>query len=287
MNMTGQRIGKFLLQEKFKKNNRIYYRCLCDCGNLVEVRSDSLTRNNYNKSCGCSGISSGPKRRPNEIQLYVDHAEIPIKSKRLGDIKILIDLESVPLLNKYRWSLSSRYIATRIKCKMVMLHHLLLPRKEGFVTDHINRDPFDNRKANLRYATAQQNSWNSFPKNGAFKGTTFNKRYKKWRTMVMIEGKKTLIGDFDTQEESLLAYDFTVSNERGEFSVTNFSYVQKEYLQKWLNKAQEDIQKKKMEIINLKEKITRIKFFLESSPIPATTAVKTSTDSMSNSGAIP
>ncbi len=43
-----------------KRNRRFFWNCLCECGNIVSKRSDSL-KNGHTKSCGCI-------RNPNELQ---------------------------------------------------------------------------------------------------------------------------------------------------------------------------------------------------------------------------
>lgn len=52
----GCRFGKLVVLEKLVKEikgkKRTYYKCICDCGNLKEVRADMLTSGNT-KSCGC------------------------------------------------------------------------------------------------------------------------------------------------------------------------------------------------------------------------------------------
>lgn len=52
--LTGQRFGKLIAIEKIKNNNRkgIFYKCQCDCGNVVYVSSTSLA-SGVTKSCGC------------------------------------------------------------------------------------------------------------------------------------------------------------------------------------------------------------------------------------------
>jgi len=52
IDLTGQRFGRLFVLEKVYHDNEMFWRCLCDCGNYVEVRSQPL-RNGHTKSCGC------------------------------------------------------------------------------------------------------------------------------------------------------------------------------------------------------------------------------------------
>lgn len=54
-NLVGQRFGKLVVIEMLderNKNDRIVYKCKCDCGNEVDVLGNSLTTN-HTLSCGC------------------------------------------------------------------------------------------------------------------------------------------------------------------------------------------------------------------------------------------
>lgn len=52
--ITGQRFGRLILLERMPKykNNRTYYKCLCDCGNIYYVETSRLIAG-ATKSCGC------------------------------------------------------------------------------------------------------------------------------------------------------------------------------------------------------------------------------------------
>lgn len=59
--LTGQKFGKLtVLNLKEVKNRKSYWNCVCDCGNLHVVRSDSLKCGNV-KSCGCLNVESHAK----------------------------------------------------------------------------------------------------------------------------------------------------------------------------------------------------------------------------------
>lgn len=64
--LKGQKIGRLTIIKEYKKyvgdRNRKYLTCKCDCGNIVEVRKDSIgdTKNKTN-SCGCQKKESVAK----------------------------------------------------------------------------------------------------------------------------------------------------------------------------------------------------------------------------------
>lgn len=55
--LTGKKFNRLLVikvLDNYKKDNRKYYLCKCDCGKETVVRSDGL-KNGHKKSCGCKG----------------------------------------------------------------------------------------------------------------------------------------------------------------------------------------------------------------------------------------
>ena len=59
-NLVGQRFGKLLvikMLEERNNDNRIMYKCLCDCGNEVNVSGHCLTQK-HTLSCGCTSSHS-------------------------------------------------------------------------------------------------------------------------------------------------------------------------------------------------------------------------------------
>jgi len=68
--------------------------------------------------------------------------------------------------------------------------------------DHINGVKHDNRLENLRLVTHQQNQFNQTKA----KGYSWDKKSRKWRAKIQIDGKTHYLGCFDTEEEAREAY---------------------------------------------------------------------------------
>ena len=104
------------------------------------------------------------------------------------------------------------------------MHRRILEVGPGLFVDHINHNGLDNRKANLRAATALQNTWNNLRKRGKnrFRGVSWNKVENKWQAQLGQAGKHINVGYFDDEVEAASAYDEAVKRLRGEFAVLNF-----------------------------------------------------------------
>ena len=95
----------------------------------------------------------------------------------------------------------------------------------GIIIDHINRNGLDNRKANLRFATAAQNGWNCrrnvSTDSSKYKGVAWNKEVKKWRVILGYKGERKFLGYFEDEKTAAKAYDRAAENYHGEFAVLN------------------------------------------------------------------
>ena len=86
-------------------------------------------------------------------------------------------------------------------------HHLMLPKKEGYDVDHINRDPRDNRISNLRYVTRSENIFNqrvAKDNKSGITGISWNKRDRKWEVYIAKDGKHLHLGKFNNIENAIV-----------------------------------------------------------------------------------
>jgi hypothetical protein len=145
----------------------------------------------------------------------------------------IVDPEDYKELAKYKWyarGCGRRFYAERWdisgdKGKCVKMHQVIMGTKEGKVIDHINHNCLDNRKANLRFVTVQQNTWNKRKNRGnsssQYKGVNLAKGRKKWRAQIFCNGRKIHLGYFYDEKEAAKAYDSKAKELFGEYATTN------------------------------------------------------------------
>lgn len=132
-------------------------------------------------------------------------------TKKLLDV--LVDDDFYETLHKKGWWINSHGYAVRQKRiqgkrKNTYLHHLVLPPKQGFDIDHINRNKLDNRRENLRYATRAENIYNMPEKKNntsGHKGVSWDKQHKKWRAYIGGSVSRKELGLFSDFSVAVLA----------------------------------------------------------------------------------
>jgi hypothetical protein len=148
----------------------------------------------------------------------------------------IVDPDDYVWLSKYKWTTSrvyTKFYAVRsVKCKKtskmktIRMHREILNVPAGLECDHINGHSLDNRKANLRAATRQQNCWNNRkrkPKSlSKYKGVSFSKRGRPWKAMLTVDGKWIYLGSYNSEVEAAKAYDKAAKNYFGQYAKLNF-----------------------------------------------------------------
>lgn len=137
----------------------------------------------------------------NKYEINNDVTIIYFKNK-----KILIDTEDLFKINKHSWCISKTgYVISNINKKLIKLHRLLLnvSNPNEFI-DHINGNPLDNRKCNLRKCNNQQNCRNSkVSKNNTTGVLGVSLRPSgRYRARIMVDRKEICLGTYDTIEEA-------------------------------------------------------------------------------------
>ena len=138
--------------------------------------------------------------------------------------KFCFDLQDFDIVWKYRWSVDfNGYVIGSGSGKQVKLHRLLLKPKQGELVDHINGDPSDNRRCNLRFCGYRENLSNSSMRSNnttGYKGVVKLKN-GKYKAQISLNYKRFNLGEFFTAEEAAAAYDRAAVLYHGDFARTN------------------------------------------------------------------
>ncbi len=132
-----------------------------------------------------------------------------------GTITVVDDCDC-EIASRYKWTLSGSGYACREYSdggvmKRIYLHRALMNCPDGCEVDHINGNPLDNRRCNLRLATHQQNQCNQNKQGSAtsskYKGVYFDRFNRKWRAQITYKGVTRTLGRFNAEQEAALAYN--------------------------------------------------------------------------------
>tara|TARA_Y100000310_G_scaffold87272_1_gene84086 strand:+ start:869 stop:1354 length:486 start_codon:yes stop_codon:yes gene_type:complete len=106
----------------------------------------------------------------------------------------------------------------------IYMHRVILQASSGTLVDHKDRNPLNNQRDNLRFATRAENRANGVRRrtsSGRFKGVS---KYgaTRWEATIKVDGSKRVLGRFPTDVEAARAYDTAVLALYGQPVVLNF-----------------------------------------------------------------
>lgn len=227
IDITGQRFGR-LTAVSFEDGKWL---CHCDCGGSTRTVVSKL-KSGHTKSCSCLSVERVAAL--NRTDRFVgacecgNHVFAILTRGFVG----LLSREDSSLFETKSWnahrSPSGGWSVTGTYAKK--LHREVLGASaKGLVVDHINGNPFDNRRQNLRACANSDNVKNQKlrrdpNKRSAFKGVTraFTKM-ERWTAQINANGKHHYIGIYATEIEAARAYDEAAMRLHGEFARTNAS----------------------------------------------------------------
>jgi len=150
--------------------------------------------------------------------------KLPLSGKHGKGKFTMVDDEDAARLEEMgvSLSLSTRgYVQFSYKSKTWVLHRFLIQPQKKLVVDHIDCNPLNNCKANLRQCTPSQNCANVRKRKNKFKGVSFNKKNQKFVAQIMHEGKYHWLGYFEKETDAARAYNAKAKELFGEFAFLN------------------------------------------------------------------
>lgn len=151
----------------------------------------------------------------NEYRIEGDSAFIIMNTPKHGIVETAVSVEDLPRLIPFHGSLypiKDKHGQLRVQMYFAdshtycQLHRFILNAPEGVLVDHVDHEPLNNRRSNLRLANASENTQNighvrSHNKLG-ITGVYYHKRTKKYLAYGYKDGKKYELGYYTTPEEA-------------------------------------------------------------------------------------
>lgn len=153
--------------------------------------------------------------------------QFELRSRKYPGILVTIDEADFELVSRYKWSPHGAKRGTpyahshdSISGKRIFLHTLLMNTPKGMVVDHIDGNPLNNSRANLRLCTQAENSRNTRKsKNNrtGIKGVCIDPQSGTY----MVRCGRETIGRFRSLRDATSAYNIAASRKFGEFAKLN------------------------------------------------------------------
>lgn len=197
-----------------KKDAQWLCECSCQPGRTCVVLGSSLNSNRV-QSCGCLFdeilINTGHKNK--KYNTYDLSGEFGVGWTTNTNREFYFDLEDYDKIKDYCWTeivhKDRKYCEVRARiidenCIKTMAQVIT---GENLI-DHKDKDPFNNRRSNLRQSTKQQNAQNNSLRTDNTSGITgvqWHKQNGKWAAYININKVRTYLGLFDDKVDAIKA----------------------------------------------------------------------------------
>lgn len=171
-------------------------------GNPDNNRADNLKWSELSNAELIGKTVSEGKRKPNEYYIKDNLAYVGFTGT---DAIMICDKDDWEKQKHITWFVAGGYVRARHEGKTLQIHRCIMDAPKGMEVDHINHNPLDNRRSNLRIVTHIVNMANRGRQSNNKTGTNgvyWNKRIKRFYCQINVNGKRKHLGCYKTYEEA-------------------------------------------------------------------------------------
>ena len=208
------------------KDGKARWLCECSCKERNKIIAAGVDiRNGHTLSCGCLRIEALNEINQNakKYNQYNLIGEYGIGWTSNTNKEFYFDLEDYDEIKDYCWyecvdSTGYHYLATTDENhKKIKMSNLIAAKN----FDHQDRNPFNNRKSNLRFATVSENARNrsiSRSNTSGFIGVYWDSTHKKWKAQITLDHKHISVGSVAEKYDAIVARLKAEQKYYGEFA---------------------------------------------------------------------
>lgn len=168
---------------------------------------------------------------------------IPLSSRKYPNIFTIIDEDDYDRVTAHtwhplwdaryeRWGVTRHRKSHEIGPNTVWLHRFITHAPKGVEVDHIDGDPLNNSKSNLRLCSHTENLWNRPARKGGkseFKGVCLSP-HGGWDVSITAHNHRRRIGSFHDERDAARAYDIAARELHGQFAYVNLPDAPEDWL---------------------------------------------------------
>lgn len=206
-------------------NRKPKHRCTdpcCVCGGKFACHFDGKPY--CNKHYLAMKNTGSPYGKPRTSKnTYVISGDTAILQTTKGVI-FRVDVSDLEKVLKYTWCLNRQgYLTANIRKKLVRLHRYLLEPPDDKFVDHIDGDPTNNKRSNLRICSQTENARNTKIQKNNKTGYTGIRKTKDgmFNARITANRKEIHIGNYPTLKQAVAARKEAEKRHFAEFAASN------------------------------------------------------------------
>lgn len=151
------------------------------------------------------------KRKYNKYDMRGKYAKIILSDGQ----RCIIDKEDVDILKQFYWSYNrhNKHVNGNVENKTIQIaRYIMMSRgyclSANDVVDHIDRNPLNNIKKNLRVCDRRTNAFNKGCQTNnktGYPGVSFHKTKHQYQAYIKIDGRHIYLGFYDNLEDAIKA----------------------------------------------------------------------------------
>lgn len=230
------------------KENSVIKKICPQCGRVFYIKKGRgekyCHKHSKQKTIYGKFLDSNPRCEsdPNEYIIKGNIVEVQTYTKdSLPFVKFTISLEDINLIINYKWAAKQKsngiYIVNN---KLGYIHNIIMPHKNGFTVDHIDRNTLNNTRENLRYATGKEQNFNQKKRETTFDIKGIQTRNNKYLAYIKLNSKRYLSPYYPKYEQAVYARylleqlsPYKMVNGNMSQYISKLSEVEKSIVKKW------------------------------------------------------
>ena len=238
IDIVGNQYGKLTvikeLEPRIDEHNRHlrYFECACLCGNKT-VASYSNLIGGHTTSCGCLKYEKAQERRKyNKYDIFETYVQGYFNN---NDQCFFADYNDYNLIKDLCWCLDGRgYVGARTESgDYIKMHRLIMNISDpSVIVDHIDGNPLNNCRSNLRLVNYSQNHMNrrvGDNNTSGIVGVNWHSARHQWRAYISIDHHTIHLGWFANKEDAIRARQEGERRYFGEYSYSASQAIAAQY----------------------------------------------------------